>query len=135
MKRLFRVIAVLALFVGFLGFSWNQQALAANPILVAESSASLQNAADAKLGTEFGKKIDLNNTNVRGFRKYPGLYPTLASAIVKNAPYRKVEDVLNIPDLTPQQKEILQQNLGNFTITSVDDTFVEGGDRYNNGEY
>jgi photosystem II PsbU protein len=93
------------------------------------------NTADSKLGTEFGKKIDLNNTNVRAFRKYPGLYPTLARKIVDNAPYKAVDDVLGLPGLSENQKSLLQKNLDNFTATSTDDTFNEGGDRYNNGYY
>jgi photosystem II PsbU protein len=93
------------------------------------------NTADSKLGTEFGKKIDLNNTNVRAFRKYPGLYPTLAKKIVNSAPYKSVEDVLALPGLSENQKSLLQKNLDNFTATSTDDTFNEGGDRYNNGYY
>jgi photosystem II PsbU protein len=95
----------------------------------------LRNSADDKLGTEFGKKIDINNTNVRGFRKYPGLYPTIARKVVDNAPYKSVEDVLDIPGLSEKQKEVLEANLENFTITTKDDTFTEGGDRYNNGYY
>jgi photosystem II PsbU protein len=102
---------------------------------VAPSWAAGSNSADAKLGTEFGKKIDLNNTNVRAFRKYPGLYPTLARKIVDGAPYKSVDDVLNIPDLSDSQKANLEKNLENFTITAADDTFVEGGDRINNGYY
>jgi photosystem II PsbU protein len=101
----------------------------------AVDSMNGSNSADTKLGTEFGKKIDLNNTNVRAFRKYPGLYPTLARKIVDGAPYKSVEDVLNIPDLSDSQKANLEKNLGNFTITAADDTFVEGGDRINNGYY
>jgi photosystem II PsbU protein len=93
------------------------------------------NSADTKLGTEFGKKIDLNNTNVRAFRKYPGLYPTLAKKIVDGAPYKSVDEVLNLPDLSDSQKANLEKNLDNFTITEADDTFVEGGDRINNGYY
>jgi photosystem II PsbU protein len=93
------------------------------------------NTADSKLGTEFGKKIDLNNTNVRAFRKYPGLYPTLAKKIVNSAPYKSVEDVLALPGLSENQKSLLEKNLDNFTATSTDDTFNEGGDRYNNGYY
>jgi photosystem II PsbU protein len=93
------------------------------------------NRADAKLGTEYGKKIDLNNTNVRGFRKLPGFYPSLARKIVDNAPYKSVDDLLDIPELSERQKEAIQSNLDRFTVTSTDDTFVEGGDRYNNGYY
>jgi photosystem II PsbU protein len=99
------------------------------------AEAPLRNSADDKLATEFGKKLDLNNTHVRAFRKYRGMYPTLAGKIVDNAPYQKVEDVLNIPGLSERQKELLQANLDKFTVTEVDPTFVEGGDRYNPGVY
>ena len=95
----------------------------------------LRNKADDKLDTEFGKKIDLNNTNVRAFQRYPGMYPTLAKAIIQNAPYNQVEDVLKIIGLSDRQKEILQGNLDNFTVTDADSVFNEGDDRYNNGIY
>ncbi|MBV8886470.1 MAG: photosystem II complex extrinsic protein PsbU [Chroococcidiopsidaceae cyanobacterium CP_BM_RX_35] len=104
------------------------------PVL-AEAPTSLRNRADAKLGTEFGKKIDLNNTNVRAFQKYPGLYPHLAREIIGNAPYAKVDDVLSIPGLSERQKQILQANLDKFTVTEADTVFTEGDDRYNNGIY
>lgn len=150
MKRLMRLLVVLGLLVGCLaGLGLPQKALAApmplvsetalshvslqpSPILLAE--ATFRNSADAKLD-ELGYKIDLNNTNVRAFRKYPGMYPSLARKIVDNAPYKSVEDVLDIPGLSNSQKERLQANLDEFTVTSVDSTFVEGGDRYNNGVY
>lgn len=141
MKRIARWLAVLVLVVGCVSV-WGraESAHAANltsiqPSSVLLAETGLRNKADAKLATEFGKKIDLNNTNVRAFRNYPGLYPTLATKIVNNAPYESVEDVLNIPGLNDRQKEVLQANLDNFTITEVDETFVEGGDRYNNGYY
>lgn len=144
MKRLIiRVLAIVTLVIGALGYLGGVQqasaaelrfsSLYASPVLAAESS--LRNAMDAKLKTEFGKKIDLNNTNVRAFLQYPGLYPTLASVIVKNAPYGKVEDVLSLPGLTETQKEVLKANLGNFTVTDVEEALVEGFDRINNGIY
>ena len=143
MKRMIRLLAVLTLVLGCLGsVGMSQKAIAADftgvalrspAVLVAE--APLRNAADDKLATEFGKKIDLNNTNVRAFRQYPGLYPNLARKVVANAPYDKVEDVLKVPGLTEEQKGLLQTNLDKFAVTDVDDTFVEGGDRYNNGYY
>jgi photosystem II PsbU protein len=111
---------------------WNSSMLLAD---AATSGEAIRNSADSKLGTEFGKKIDLNNTNVRAFRKYPGLYPTLARKVVDNAPYKTVEDVLSIPGLSEKQKEMLNANIDKFTLTSTDDTFNEGGDRYNNGYY
>ena len=95
----------------------------------------LRNKADDKLDTEFGKKIDLNNTNVRAFQRYPGMYPTLAKAIIQNAPYKQVEDVLEILGLSDRQKDTLQSNLDNFTVTESDSVFNEGDDRYNNGIY
>lgn len=130
MKQLLRIAITISLCLtclfGFTAPSWAAEAPAA---------MNGSNSADSKLGTEFGKKIDLNNTNVRAFRKYPGLYPTLARKIVDGAPYKSVDDVLNIPDLSANQKANLEKNLDNFTITSTDDTFNEGGDRYNNGYY
>jgi photosystem II PsbU protein len=150
MKKLARIIALLSLLVGCLGgFGLPQQAMASPlatgyeavlsnvngqaPVLIAE--LDLRNEADDKLSTEFGKKIDLNNTHVRAFRKYPGMYPTLAGKIVQNAPYDKVEDVLDIPGLSARQKELLQANLDKFTVTEPSDVFVEGGDRFNPGVY
>ena len=131
MKRLIKFLSVLFICSAFLlGFSSPVMASGA-PV----AADSLVNKADAKLSTDFGKKIDVNNTNVRSFRKYPGLYPTLARKVVDNAPYKAVEDILNIPGLSAKQKEMLQANLGNFAVTSIDDTFNEGGDRYNNGYY
>lgn len=147
MKRLVRLLAVWGLLVGCLGWFGLPQGAVASPLPLTAASlpnampslliveGSLRNTADDKLATEFGKKIDLNNTNVRAFRNYPGMYPTLARKIVDNAPYKSVEDILDIPGLTESQKERLQANFDKFAVTGADDTFVEGGDRYNNGIY
>ncbi len=140
MKLFARLLVVFSLCLTCL-VGVTQPAMAANwnssMVLASASSMGevITNTADTKLGTEFGKKIDLNNTNVRSFRKYPGLYPALARKVVDNAPYKSVEDVLNIPGLSEKQKETLNANLDKFTLTAVDDTFTEGGDRYNNGYY
>lgn len=142
MRRLVRLLSVLALLVGCLGWlGLPQNALAADmtnvtlrlsPILAVE--APLRNVVDDKKSA-VGNKIDLNNTNVRAFRQYPGLYPTLASKIVDNAPYEKVEDVMKISGLTSPQKDVLQANLDKFTVTEVESALVEGDDRINNGYY
>jgi photosystem II PsbU protein len=95
----------------------------------------LRNPMEEKMRTEFGKKLDLNNTNVRAFRQVPGLYPTLAGLIVKHAPYENVEDVLKIPGLTDRQKDVLRSSLNSFTVTEVEEALVEGDDRFNNGIY
>lgn len=94
-----------------------------------------RNVADDKLTTEFGKKIDLNNSSIIEFRPLRGFYPTLASIVIKNAPYEKVEDVLNIDGLTETQKQRLQSNLGEFTVTPPAAVFIEGDERYNPGIY
>lgn len=40
-----------------------------------------------------GEIIDLNNANIRAYLRIPGLYPTIASKIVKYGPYKTVADV------------------------------------------
>jgi photosystem II PsbU protein len=102
---------------------------------MAEGNTPLQNPIDAKLETEYGKKLDLNNANMRSFVDYRGLYPTLARKIIKNAPFDKVEDVMDMPGLSDREKEILQANLENFTVTEQSNSFTEGDDRINNGVY
>lgn len=134
MKRLIRVLAMVSLVIGCLGW-FSQAAVAANLNGVTVLAAEYRNAVEDKMATEYGKKLDLNNTNVRAFRQLPGLYPTLAGLIVKNAPYDSVEDVLEIPGLTGKQKEVLEANLDNFVATETSKELVEGGDRYNNGIY
>jgi photosystem II PsbU protein len=88
-----------------------------------------------QLAPELEQKIDLNNSNIRAFQQYSGLYPSLARLIIQNAPYNKVEDVLNIPDLTESQKELLRSNFDHFTVTESQPALTEGGDRYNPGIY
>jgi len=155
MKRLFCLLATLSMVFGVLGWSNVQAAIAGNlnsttgqlltqmnwvnsaatPKLLAAVEEEVRDAVSAKLTTEFGRKLDLNNTNIRAFRQYQGLYPTLAGILVKNAPYQSVEDILEIPGLSDRQKEILQENIDNFTVTDVESALTEGDDRINNGIY
>lgn len=137
MKRLVGMVMAIALAIGCLGgLGMAQPAIAAGfnsapSLLLAEA----RNSADDKLATEFGKKIDLNNTNVRAFTQYPGMYPNIAKMIIKYAPFDSVDDVLKMPGLTDRQKDILQKNLDKLTVSAPEATFVEGADRYNNGIY
>jgi len=143
MKRLGRLLAVLGLVLGCFAWAGDQSAIAATLSRIVLPSSSLlaveapvrTNRADEKLATEYGKKLDLNNSAVRDFREFRGLYPTLARVIIKNAPYEKVEDVLNISDLTEAQKKVLQANMDKFTVTDVESVFIEGDTRLNNGLY
>ncbi len=132
MKKLISTIALVLLCWGWVGCI-GQFGLVDNNVLAAETQ--IRNPADEVLGREYGKKIDLNNANVRLFRQYKGYYPTLAAKIVQNAPYDNVEDVLNIPDLSERQKELLSEHLADFTVTPPADVFNEGDDRYNPGIY
>jgi photosystem II PsbU protein len=118
---------------------WNRPALAMNSVQLPNKIFAIetpsQNVIDKKLGSEYGRKIDLNNSNIDTFKQYPGLYPTLARTIIRNAPYEKVEDVLSIAGLSDRQKDTLQANLEHFTVTEVEKALVEGEDRYNPGIY
>jgi photosystem II PsbU protein len=131
------LIFVLASCLGVL--LWAQPAVALNSVLPTHKFLAIemtsQNVVDEKLGSEYGRKIDLNNSNIDTFKQYPGLYPTLARTIVQNAPYENVEDVLNITGLSDRQKDTLQANLEHFTVTKVERALVEGEDRYNPGIY
>lgn len=139
MKRWISFIAVLVFICGCWGFALPARAI--NLSNISLQSASLLadtervNPADAKLSTEYGKKIDLNNAHVRKFRKLPGFYPTLAGKILQNAPYEKVEDVLEIPGLSDRQKQLLQANIDKFTVTTPAAVYNDGDDRYNPGVY
>lgn len=146
MQRLAHWLGTVALAAMLYLGTWGlpQPAIAASvalqpmPVLAARAPISnevIRNRVDDKLGSEFGQKIDLNNTNIRAFAEYPGLYPTLAGILVKNAPYENVEDVLEIPGLTERQKEILRSNMEHFAVTDVEDALVGGYDRFNNGIY
>jgi photosystem II PsbU protein len=138
MKRLFCLLIICTVsFLSWGGFIQpNALAATSAPTLLAaaEAELDLRDVVSDKM-SELGAKIDLNNTNMRSFRLYQGMYPTLASLIVKNAPYEKVEDVLNISGLTDRQKDILRTNLDNFTATTQESALVEGADRINNGIY
>ena len=145
MKLWHRVISLLSftLFCCSLTFSQPAQALNLNTIIqgtphllaVEAVEDERRNVADDLLGTEYGSKIDLNNTSLRDFRELRGFYPKLASLIVQNAPYDSVEEVLSIPGLTESQKERLQANLDKFSVSPPADVFTEGDERYNPGVY
>ena len=89
--------------------------------------------ADDKLA-ERGEKVDLNNSSVRRFQQFPGMYPTLAGKIVLGGPYESVNDVLSL-DLTDRQKELFEKYRDNFTVTEPSIALNEGFDRINDGQY
>jgi photosystem II PsbU protein len=141
MKRLAGLLFVLVIGVSMLGWfgvpqmahaaSLDRLALSASPVLAVDR----RNAVEDKLRTKFGEKIDLNNSNVRAFIQFPGMYPTLAGIIVQNSPYEAVDDIFDLPGLTDRQKDILNRYKDRFIVTDPAIPLVEGGDRYNNGIY
>ena len=92
-----------------------------------------RNVADDKIAESAGK-VDLNNSSVRRFQQYPGMYPTLAGTIVLGGPYSSVDDVLKL-DLTERQKELFEKYKSNFTVTPPSIALNEGFDRINDGVY
>ena len=97
------------------------------------SAAEIRNVADDKLA-ERGDKVDLNNSSVRRFQQFPGMYPTFAGKIVLGGPYESVDDVLDL-DLSERQKELFEKYRDNFVVTAPSIALNEGFDRINDGQY
>lgn len=132
MKRLVRWFSAISIAIVCMGLlAYSQPAMAA---MDGEKDAMRNRVAD-KMSTDYGKKLDLNNTNLRYFRVLQGMYPTLAGLIVKNSPYENVEDVLKIPGLTEAQIATLTLHMDEFTVTDVEESLTAGADRINNGAY
>ena len=96
------------------------------------SAAEIRNVADDKLA-ERGDKVDLNNSSVRRFQQFPGMYPTIAGKIVLGGPYENVDDVLAL-DLSERQKELFEKYRDNFVVTAPSIALNEGFDRINDGQ-
>ena len=97
------------------------------------SGNEIRNIADDKIAAREGK-VDLNNSSVRRFQQFPGMYPTMAGKIVLGGPYDSVEDVLSL-DLTERQQELFAKYRDNFTVTPPSIALNEGDDRINDGQY
>ncbi|MEL6928626.1 MAG: photosystem II complex extrinsic protein PsbU [Cyanobacteria bacterium J06600_6] len=136
MKKIVGILAALLLIVGAWGFAPAAQASETGIFTIQPSTVLARiNTSDAKRTELVKGKLDLNNSDVREFRKLRGFYPSLASKIIQNAPYNTVEDVLDIPGLSPSQTERLQANIDEFFVTEVEASMNAGGDRYNPGLY
>ena len=97
------------------------------------SGNEIRNIADDKIAAREGK-VDLNNSSVRRFQQFPGMYPTMAGKIVLGGPYDDVDDVLNL-DLSERQVELFNKYKENFTVTPPEIALNEGDDRINDGQY
>jgi photosystem II PsbU protein len=97
------------------------------------SGSEIRNVVDDKIAEREGK-VDLNNSSVRRFQQFPGMYPTMAGKIVLGGPYNNVDDVLEL-DLSERQKELFAKYRDNFTVTPPSIALNEGDDRINDGQY
>ena len=125
MTRLSRQLVSLLLSGLIVVSVWLVQPMSAN--------AEIRNLADDKIAEAAGK-VDLNNSSVRRFQQFPGMYTTLAGKIVVGGPYDSVDDVLKL-DLSERQKELFAKYRDNFTVTNPEIALNEGFDRINDGQY
>uniref|UniRef100_UPI0032B08EBF Photosystem II reaction center protein U n=1 Tax=Chroomonas placoidea TaxID=173977 RepID=UPI0032B08EBF len=77
--------------------------------------------------------IDVNNANVRVYTRLPGMYPAIAKKIIKRAPYKDINEMLEKGDFTAAEKDILDKYLPNLTALEPAPEYVI--DNINNGLY
>ena len=134
MKRLLSWLTGALVMAGLLAGLILPTSVQADEDLVGKYSGNeIRNVADDKIAERDGK-VDLNNSSVRRFQQFPGMYPTMAGKIVLGGPYESVDDVLNL-DLSDRQRELFEKYRDNFTVTEPEIALNEGNDRINDGQY
>ena len=134
MKRLLSWLTGVLLMAGLMAGLILPASVHADDDLVGKYSGNeIRNIADDKIAAREGK-VDLNNSSVRRFQQFPGMYPTMAGKIVLGGPYNDVDDVLNL-DLSERQLELFNKYKENFTVTPPEIALNEGDDRINDGQY
>ena len=134
MKRLLSWLTGVLLMAGLVAGLILPASVHADDDLVGKYSGNeIRNIADDKIAAREGK-VDLNNSSVRRFQQFPGMYPTMAGKIVLGCPYNNVDDVLNL-DLSERQVELFNKYEENFTVTPPEIALNEGDDRINDGQY
>ena len=134
MKRLLSWLTGVLLMAGLMaGLILPASVHADNDLVGKYSGNEIRNIADDKIAAREGK-VDLNNSSVRRFQQFPGMYPTMAGKIVLGGPYNNVDDVLNL-DLSERQVELFNKYKENFTVTPPEIALNEGDDRINDGQY
>ena len=134
MKRLLSWLTGVLLMAGLVAGLILPASVHADDDLVGKYSGNeIRNIADDKIAARVGK-VDLNNSSVRRFQQFPGMYPTMAGKIVLGGPYNNVDDVLNL-DLSERQVELFNKYKENFTVTPPEIALNEGDDRINDGQY
>ena len=134
MKRLLSWLTGLVLMAGLIsGLAMPAVVQADDELAGKYSGNEIRNVADDKIAAREGK-VDLNNSSVRRFQQFPGMYPTMAGKIVLGGPYSTVDEVLEL-DLSDRQKELFAKYRDNFTVTPPEIALNEGDDRINDGQY
>ena len=134
MKRLLSWLTGALVMAGLLAGLILPTSVQADQDLVSKYSGNeIRNVADDKIAERDGK-VDLNNSSVRRFQQFPGMYPTMAGKIVLGGPYTSVDDVLSL-DLSERQVELFEKYRDNFTVTPPSIALNEGDDRINDGQY
>ena len=134
MKRLLSWLTGFVLMAGLLASLVMPAGVFADDDLVGKYSGNvIRNVVDDKIAEREGK-VDLNNSSVRRFQQFPGMYPTMAGKIVLGGPYSSVDEVLQL-DLSERQKELFEKYKDNFTVTPPSIALNEGDDRINDGQY
>ena len=134
MKRLLSWLTGLVVMAGLMaGLILPASVHAEDDLLEKYSGSEIRNVADDKIAEREGK-VDLNNSSVRRFPQFPGMYPTMAGKIVLGGPYSDVDEVLNL-DLSERQRELFAKYRDNFTVTPPSIALNEGDDRINDGQY
>ena len=134
MKRLLSWLSGVLVMAGLLACFAAPASVQADQDLVGKYSGNeIRNVVDDKIAERNGK-VDLNNSSVRRFQQFPGMYPTMAGKIVLGGPYESVDDVLNL-DLSDRQRELFEKYRDNFTVTEPEIALNEGNDRINDGQY
>ncbi|MBA4733779.1 MAG: photosystem II complex extrinsic protein PsbU [Synechococcus sp. MED-G133] len=134
MKRLLSWLTGALLMAGLMAGLILPASVHADEDLVGKYSGNeIRNIADDKIAAREGK-VDLNNSSVRRFQQFPGMYPTMAGKIVLGGPYNDVDEVLNL-DLSERQIELFNKYKENFTVTPPEIALNEGDDRINDGQY
>ena len=108
MKRLLSWLTGALLMAGLMAGLILPASVHADEDLVGKYSGNeIRNIADDKIAAREGK-VDLNNSSVRRFQQFPGMYPTMAGKIVLGGPYNDVDEVLNL-DLSERQIELFNK--------------------------
>merc|ERR1711972_338085 len=63
-------------------------------------------------------QIDVNNANVRVYTKKPGMYPTIATKIVSNVPYKNKEDMYAKAKFTEKEAATVKKYDSQFIFWS-----------------